>query len=360
MSDGWERRHTMEPRRGRDRDRDHDREVVEAVVESQGFHLVYQPIVHLDTGDVAGVEALCRFDDGSPTEHRFRTCEELGLAAPLDLAIIERALADFHRLPGGYLALNLSASTIGDRALQALLESTDVPHRRLVIEITEHARIPDYRQAASVIDALRAKGVRLAVDDAGAGWASFRHILSLRPDIIKMDRSLTRGVDVDPARRALAMALAIFAGEVGATVVAEGVETDGEVRALRLAGIHRGQGFILSPPQSLPIEASAYKPLDLDALLEGLPPAGLSAPDDDPAAAISVTAHSLLSAVGAIESALALLRQRSDRIDLTDSSALLVAAERQAHHVGHVLHNLVRGLPASAAERAASPDTLQL
>jgi len=337
-----------------------DREAVEAVVEGGNFHLVYQPIVHLDTGEIAGVEALTRFDDGAPTEHRFRTCEELGLAAPLDMAIVERALAEFTRLPAGYLALNLSASTISDRALQTLLLADGIPHRRLVIEITEHARIPDYEQAASVIESLRARGVRLAVDDAGAGWASFRHILSLRPDIIKMDRSLTRGVDVDPARRALAMALAIFAGEVGATVVAEGVETDGELRALRLAGIHRGQGFILAPPQSLPVDEPAYEPLDLDALLEGVTHRGAPA-SDDPAGAISVTAHGLLSAVGAIESALALLRQRSDRIDLTDSSALLVAAERQAHHVGHVLSNLVRGLPGGATDdRVEAPDTLQL
>ena len=336
-----------------------DREAIEAVVENQSFHLVYQPIVLLDTGEAAGVEALCRFDDGAPTEHRFRACEELGLAAPLDLAIIETALADLPRLPDdAYLSFNLSASTVGDRALQELLESTDVPGERLVIEITEHARIPDYRQAASVIEALRARGIRLAVDDAGAGWASFRHILSLRPDIIKMDRSLTRGVDVDPARRALAMAMAIFAGEVGATVVAEGVETDGEVRALRLAGIHRGQGFILARPQPWPIEAPDYTPLDLDALLEGPPPPGTATPED-PAATISVTAHGLLSAVGAIESALALLRQRSDRIDLTDSSALLVTAERQAHHVGHVLHNLVKGMPTSA-DQTAAPDRLQL
>src|SRR6266513_3683566 len=105
----------MEDRRAR------DREAVEAVIEGHGFHLVYQPIVHLDTGEVAGIEALCLFDDGAPTEHRFRTCEELGLAAPLDLAIIEAALADLPRLPSGYLALNLSASTICDRSLQALL-----------------------------------------------------------------------------------------------------------------------------------------------------------------------------------------------------------------------------------------------
>jgi EAL domain-containing protein (putative c-di-GMP-specific phosphodiesterase class I) len=355
MTDGRERRQGMDDRRAQ------DREAVAAVVEGHGFHLVYQPIVHLDTGGVAGVEALCRFDDGAPTEHRFRACEELGVAAPLDLAIIEAALADFPDLPNGYLALNLSPSTVCDRSLQALLESTDVPGESLVIEITEHARIPDYHQAALVIEALRARGIRLAVDDAGAGWASFRHILSLRPDIIKMDRSLTRGVDVDPARRALAMAMAIFAGEVGATVVAEGVETEGEVRALRLAGIHRGQGFVLARPQSLPVDPPTYVPLTLDALLEGpeVPGAPLR---DDPSGAISVTAHSLLSSIGAIESALSLLRQRSDRIDLTDSTALLVTAERQAHLVGSVLHNLVRGMPSSTelADDTASADRLHL
>jgi EAL domain-containing protein (putative c-di-GMP-specific phosphodiesterase class I) len=353
MTTGWERGQAVEPRPVL------DREAVEDIVENHGFHLVYQPIVHLDTGDAAGVEALCRFDDGAPTEHRFRACEELGLAAPLDLAIIETALADLPRLPDdAYLSFNLSASTVGDRALQALLESSDVPGERLVIEITEHARIPDYRQAKSVIEALRARGIRLAVDDAGAGWASFRHILSLRPDIIKMDRSLTRGVDVDPARRALARAMAIFAGEVGATVVAEGVETDGEVRALRLAGIHRGQGFVLALPQEPPIDAPAYTPLSLDALLEDRHDPTVMA-EEDPSASISVTAHSLLSAVGAIESALALLRQRSDRIDLTDSRALLGTAERQAHHVGNVLTNLVRGLPSSPTRADESPSLPQ-
>src|SRR5207302_6140639 len=123
-------------------------------------------------------------------------------------------------------------------------------------------------------------------------------------------------------------------------------------------GIHRAQGFALATPGPLPIGAPAYQPLDLDALLEGPDTPG-TAPPDDPAAAISVTAHSLLSAVGAIESALTLLRQRSDRIDLTDSSALLITAERQAHHVGHVLHNLVKGMPTSA-DQTASPDRLQL
>src|SRR5438552_18822710 len=105
----------MEPRRVR------DRETVEAVVEGQSFHLVYQPILHLDTGDVAGVEALCRFDDGASTEERFEQCEALGLAADLDLAIIETALGDLAELPDGYLSLNLSPSTLLDRRLGDLL-----------------------------------------------------------------------------------------------------------------------------------------------------------------------------------------------------------------------------------------------
>src|SRR5438874_11490837 len=94
-----------------------DREVVEAVVEGHGFHLVYQPIVHLDTGDVAGVEALCRFDDAAPTEHRLRMCEQLGLAAPLDLPIVEPALADPPHRPGLYLPLTQRAPTACHRPL---------------------------------------------------------------------------------------------------------------------------------------------------------------------------------------------------------------------------------------------------
>jgi hypothetical protein len=154
-----------------------------------------------------------------------------------------------------------------------------------------------------------------------------------------MDRSLTRGVDVDPARRALAMALAIFAGEVGATVVAEGVETVGEIQALRLAGIHRAQGFALGRPQELPITPVAYVPFSLDDLL------GTGASSLAPTGAVSVTAHGLLSAVGAIESALALLRQRPEIGDI-DARSLIATAERHAHHVGNTLHDLVRGLPA--------------
>src|SRR5439155_24678161 len=212
---------------------------IEACIAERAFTLVYQPIVHLDGGTVAGLEALCRFGDGASTERRFQQAERLGLGPGLDLAIIDLALADLGRLDVPYVSINLSPSTLLDEQLADVLLVDGVPAERIVIEVTEHARITDYERAERQLGVIRASGIRLAVDDAGAGYATFRHILSLRPDIIKMDRSITQDIDTDAARRALATALVIFGGEIGATVIAEGVETESEILALRRAGIHR-------------------------------------------------------------------------------------------------------------------------
>ncbi|MBV8559196.1 MAG: EAL domain-containing protein, partial [Acidimicrobiia bacterium] len=270
------------------------------------FRLVYQPIVHLDTGVVAGVEALCRFSDGRSPENWFHQCEHLDLAAALDLAIIEQALADLPLLPDGYLSINLSPSTLRDPRLTQLLRAPGVPADRIVVEVTEHARVNDYLEAQRVLGALRRGGIRLAVDDAGSGYASLRHILELRPDIVKMDQSITRDIDSDPARQALATALVIFAGEIGASVVAEGVETEAELRALFAAGIQRGQGFAISAAQSPPLAPLAFTPItQVDADHPAQPETGPWIALD---ATVAVTAHGLLSAIGAIETALNLLR----------------------------------------------------
>jgi EAL domain-containing protein (putative c-di-GMP-specific phosphodiesterase class I) len=310
------------------------------------FRLVYQPIVHLDTGSLAGVEALCRFFDGRSPEHWFRECERLGSAPDLDLAIIEQALRDLPGLPEGYLSVNLSPSTLRDPRLTDLLLSRGVPAHRLVVEVTEHARVADYLEAQRVLQALRKAGVRVAVDDAGAGYSTFRHILQLRPDIIKMDQSITRDIDTDAARRALATALVIFAGEVGAVVVAEGAETDSELQALRDAGIDRAQGFAISAAQSPPLAPIAYRPrpMPVDDLLEA--PEGQAWIDLD--ATVAITAHGLLSATSAIETALSLLRQRHDALSELEFKAIVRTAERQARLVGGVLRDLVRGLPTGA------------
>ena len=233
---------------------------IESCISDRAFALAYQPIVHLDTGTLAGVEALCRFHDGAPPERRFRQSERLGLAADLDLAIIERALDDVAALPPGDVSVNLSPSTILDERLCDLLVGADVGGERLVIEVTEHARIPDYQKAQDQLAVIRESGIRLAVDDAGAGYSTFEHILSLRPDMIKMDRSITHDIDSDGARRALAAALVLFGADIGATIVAEGVETSDEIAALRRAGIHWAQGFALGPPAMLPLPPLAYEP----------------------------------------------------------------------------------------------------
>src|SRR5437588_3404694 len=301
------------------------------------FRLVYQPIVHVDTGSVAGVEALGRFNDGRSTEFWFKECERLGTAAELDLQIIERALGDLTHLPDGYLAVNLSPSTLRDPSLTDLLLSPEVPADRIVVEVTEHARVADYLEAQRVLGALRKAGVRVAVDDAGAGYANFRHILGLRPDIIKMDQSITRHIDTDPARRALATALVIFAGEVRATVVAEGAETAGELRALQAAGIHRAQGFALARPSPLPVPPVEFNALSLDALVEHQAATGDPTLWTHVDATVAVTAHGLLSSANAIEGALSLLRQRRESITEAEYRALVGTAERQAHHIGGVL-----------------------
>ena len=233
---------------------------IESCIRDRAFRLAYQPILHLETGSVAGVEALCRFTDGASTEQRFQECEHLGLAAELDLAIIEAAVADLPRLPEGYLSINLSPSTLLDPRLGDLLLGASAPADRVVVEVPEHAHIPDYERAEQLLAVVRSSGIRLAVDDAGAGYATFRHILSLRPDIIKMDRSITQDIDTDTARRALATALVVFAGEIGAIIIAEGVETGEEILALRRAGILRAQGFALAPPATLPLDPVDYTP----------------------------------------------------------------------------------------------------
>jgi EAL domain-containing protein (putative c-di-GMP-specific phosphodiesterase class I) len=323
------------------------------------FRLVYQPIVHLDTGEIAGVEALCRFGDGRSPEHWFKECEHLDLAAALDLAIIERAIGDMPQLPGGYLSINLSPSTLRDPRLADALRAPGVPAQRIVVEVTEHARVNDYLEAQRVLGALRKAGIRVAVDDAGSGYASLRHILELRPDIIKMDQSITRDIDADPARRALATALVIFAGEVGAVVVGEGAETEGELRALQAAGIDRAQGFAISAAQSLPLQPTAFKPMprpveDVVDIPDGQPWIDLDA-------TVAITAHGLLGATSAIETALSLIRQRHLALSEIEFNALVRTAERQTRMVGGVLRDLVHGLPAGTLavldELAEPPQT---
>jgi EAL domain-containing protein (putative c-di-GMP-specific phosphodiesterase class I) len=119
--------------------------------------------------------------------------------------------------------------------------------------VTEHAAVTDQARFDAELFKLRMMGVRLAVDDAGAGYSGLQHIVRLQPDIIKLDMSLTRHVDRDPIRRSLAAALVAFGRETGAAIVAEGIETQAEAETMRQIGIRFGQGYLFARP--MPLEA---------------------------------------------------------------------------------------------------------
>ena len=119
------------------------------------------------------------------------------------------------------------------------------------MELTEEARVDDYPRLSRALDQMRRMGVRLAIDDTGAGFASLAHILKLVPEFIKLDRELTSGIDHDPVRIALATALVSFASGLGAEIIAEGIETTEELEVLQGLDIRYGQGFLLCRPTSI-------------------------------------------------------------------------------------------------------------
>lgn len=219
-------------------------------LDSDAATVLFQPIIDLRSGDLVGLEALTRF---ASTPYRspdvwFAEAAGVGLLEELELQAIRRAINAARTLPpDAYVALNLSPNTLVAERTRTLVDEAPA---RVVIEITEHAPIGNYDRLESALTRLRDHGGRLAVDDAGAGFASLRHILRLSPDIIKLDMSLTRDIHLDPRRRALAAAMITFAEELGATIVAEGVENQEELAALRQLGVPNGQGFFLGMPQS--------------------------------------------------------------------------------------------------------------
>ncbi len=217
---------------------------LEPVLRGEATTMVFQPVVSLVDGAVVGSEALARFGgQAHSTQEWFADAERAGLTCELEVATAQAALVAGRDLPG-FLALNLSATTLCSPHLPALLDGVDLA--RLVVEVSEHEQIADYTALLEVLAPLRAQGLRVAVDDAGAGFASLRHVVLLSPELIKLDISLVQGVDTDRTRQALAAALTGFARSTGAQVVAEGVETEAQRTVLRDAGVTLMQGWLES------------------------------------------------------------------------------------------------------------------
>jgi EAL domain-containing protein (putative c-di-GMP-specific phosphodiesterase class I) len=214
--------------------------------------MVFQPIYSLEGDCMAGAEALSRFDvePRRAPDVWFNAAHEAGAGMELELCAIEHALVALHLLPEPLsLSINTSPELLLSGRLEPQLEGLDVS--RVVLEVTEHAAVADYAPLLRALAPFRERGARLAIDDAGAGYASMRHILNLHADVIKLDMSLTRDIDTDSHRRALAKGLIAFAHEIGSTITAEGVETESELEALRAIGVDKVQGYFLSTPKSL-------------------------------------------------------------------------------------------------------------
>jgi len=221
------------------------------VLRSDGLHMVWQPIVNAESGVVLGVEALARFPEGAykGPEAWFKAAAEAGLSGELEGHAVTLGLEVLDQLrPDQYVSCNASAREVLSGAI--LDKFRHVPLDRVVLELTEHDVIEDYRLLKKALSPLRKRGLRLAVDDAGAGYASLKHILYLRPDIIKLDISLVRHVDTDVAKRSLVFCLVKFSESVKAQVVAEGVEASQELDALKRAGVPLAQGFGLHRPMT--------------------------------------------------------------------------------------------------------------
>lgn len=225
---------------------------ISEILENHAITMVYQPIWQLDGEQPIGVEALSRFE----TEPRrtpdiwFAEAEETGQGLALELCAIDKVRTAFNSLPEqSYVSVNISPETALTTEFSEVIAG--LPLDRLVLEITEHARVNDYEVLTEALAEFRKAGVRIAVDDAGAGYSSLRHIVQLSPDIIKLDMSLTRDIDRDRARRSLAHALIYFARETGSQVTAEGIETQGEADTLKTLGVHYGQGYLFGRPDRL-------------------------------------------------------------------------------------------------------------
>lgn len=246
--------HHLGPKIFEVQDRAQKRSHIEAALTKGEPSIVFQPVYELNRHRLVGAEALARFKSKplrSPDKW-FNEAAELGKGLELELQAVANAIREFRSVQETkdlHLAVNASPQTIVDREFVNAIKGASPD--RLIIEITEHHHVDDYDKLIQILSPLRALGIKVAVDDAGAGYASMRHIINLHPDYIKLDVGLTRNIHNDGSRRALAKAFIAFANESESQIIAEGVETSKDIETLRALGAHAAQGFKLGKPMPI-------------------------------------------------------------------------------------------------------------
>ena len=222
----------------------------------------FQPIRDLGTGEIVGAEALTRFVSSpfrSPDQW-FDDADSIGRGPELEFLALETAMLAAADLPDHlYIAVNLSPSACLNPRLSEIVRGSGLNPGRIVVELTERSPVSDYARLAAALAPLRSAGLRLAVDDVGAGFSSMRHILRLSPELIKLDRTIIAGIDNDPKQRALCAAMVSFSSQIGASLVAEGIETKSELATVTGLGVNTGQGYLLGRPSVLPADWSHWR-----------------------------------------------------------------------------------------------------
>lgn len=230
-------------------DRVEDVSAVHALFEDSNLVIVVQPVVELATGGIVGCEALTRFThwpDESPARC-FDMAHRLGRSQELEMLVLSRALEALPQLPETvHMAINVGPGTVLHPDFPAAFDG--MPLDRITLEMTEHDQVADYDGVTAALHSLREAGIQVSIDDTGSGYSGLVHLLRLCPDVIKLDRELVTGVDSDLAKQAMVMSLVAFAGQIGASVVAEGIETEEEAARLRELDVRFGQGFLYGAP----------------------------------------------------------------------------------------------------------------
>jgi EAL domain-containing protein (putative c-di-GMP-specific phosphodiesterase class I) len=226
--------------------------VMEVLAWPEHLQVVLQPVARLSDLEPLGYEALARFPrPGSGIANPqgcFEFAHEAGLAPALESVALQRALPKRKALPPAcYLGANVSATVLTRPEIRAVLENA-APLEDVVIELTERHPLESLPQSRRAAAWLRRLGARLAIDDVGAGYAGLQWFIELEPDVVKLDRALIRGLERDRWRRTVVRSLVAMCRDVGATAVAEGIETPAELDAARELGVPCGQGFLLGRP----------------------------------------------------------------------------------------------------------------
>ncbi len=220
---------------------------LDPVLDAGGPNVVVQPIVELATGRRVGVEALSRFPAAwcKPPDVCFAEAHSVGEGHRLEILALQRAAEHLDAVTG-YVAMNVSPATLLTRECTELLGR--LPLGRILLELSEHEAVDDYDALTDTLAPLRERGLRLAIDDVGAGFSSLRHIVLTAPDVIKLDRSIVAGVTSSTVLSTLVASLTGFGHASGALVVAEGIEDSSDADALRALGVDFGQGWHFGRP----------------------------------------------------------------------------------------------------------------